>query len=106
MMPNINVATDPLDASLNSNRSAAARSSRSPSPSPSAGNANNAIVDDFLGRLKDLSSAASSQTGDIADEQAAGQFTEYARASILARPATAMAAQANQTPESVIQLLQ
>ena len=101
MIPNINIFSEPPDPALNNNRNAGARASRSQSFS-TASATSNSIADSRFGRLSDLSGPS----GEIAGEQDAAQLTQFARASILGRPAMAMAAQANQTPESVVQLLQ
>ncbi len=106
MIPTINGGAEPPDPGLKNNRSAPGSPAAPPPPS-TAGNAiNNVLIDRLFGRLSDLSGAASNDPGKISTEQRAGQYTDYARASILERPASAMAAQANQMPQTVLQLLQ
>ena len=59
-------------------------------------------LDSSFGVTKNLSAASSRiQDVDIAEES-----TQYARYNILVQSGTAMLAQANQTPQSVLKLLQ
>jgi hypothetical protein len=106
MIANINAAAEPPDPGLKGNRSATAVPGPGPSGSTGASAVNNVLVEGLLGRANDLSQSAPGQSGDIAGEESADHYTQYARASILERPASAMAAQANQLPQTVLQLLQ
>lgn len=107
MVANVNAAPEPPDPGLKTNRNAAAAASPPAQSGSSAPDAtNNVLVDSIFDRANDLSSSTPDRAEDILDGQSADQYTEYARASILERPASAMAAQANQLPQSVLQLLQ
>jgi flagellin-like hook-associated protein FlgL len=106
MIANINAAAEPPDPGLKGNRSATAPPAPGQSGSTAASAINNVLVEGLLGRANDLSQSAPSQSEDIGGEESADQYTQYARASILERSASAMAVQANQLPQTVLQLLQ
>jgi flagellin-like hook-associated protein FlgL len=105
MVANINAAAEPPDPRLKSNRSATVVPVAAQSASPAASAVNNVLVDRLFDRLNELSGSTPNPARDIGGEEGADQYTQYARASILERPASAMAAQANQLPQTVLQLL-
>jgi hypothetical protein len=105
MISNINISGEALDPSLIRSQGASPRTTRSTEKATTNADANT-LSENLSTRLKDLSTSLEGQNGEIADGQAISQLIDSASASFLGRPATAMAAQANQTPASVVELLQ
>jgi hypothetical protein len=105
MIAKVNSSAETADQSLKTARSAGGLSGASQAGSQTADAVNNEVVDSFFDRARSLPDGTSGDFGDISTGESADQYMQYARTSILERPASTMAVQANQLPQTVLQLL-
>jgi hypothetical protein len=104
MLINTDLSTDPAIVSQQRRRAETAAAQQ---PSSQAANSSAASqIDESLQRLTDVPAAEQDATWEIQDQQAASQAVGQARQGILCQPDMALAAQANQSSQNVLGLLQ